>query len=168
MARYHNEFKFNHPIHEQLFADIHRYILSEGYEYLNYEGENLYKKGKGLASGPTFLKIMTDQNRIVIEAWVKFAVLPGVYAGEMGIDGAIGAIPKSVLGGRVRYIETMIINNGGVAIGATAPVPNPNASSANEQPQQTQQSRDHIFCTKCGNKMQITASFCTKCGNKLK
>ena len=203
MARYHNEFKFNHPIHEQLFADIHQYMLSEGYEYRNFEGENVYKKGKGIAAGPTFIKIMADDGRIVVEAWVKFAVLPGVYAGESGLDSmAFGTIPKSVLADRVRNIERMITNNGGVATGATAPAPGaapqpqqppvqpqqppqyappPVQPQAPVQPQpapiepqqvpvepQPQQKREHIFCTRCGNKMPISASFCTSCGNKLK
>ena len=75
MGRYHNEFKFNNTIHPQLFADIHQYMLNEGYEYRNFEGENVYKKGKGFSLGPTFLKIMADQDRIVVEAWIKFAVV---------------------------------------------------------------------------------------------
>lgn len=180
MARYHNEFKFNAPINERLFSDIHQYLLNEGYEYRNFEGENVYKKGKGLATAPTFVKIMADGNRIVIEAWIKTALLPGVYVGESGIDGFYGAIPKGVLGGRVRFIETMIMNNGGVATGATAPAPNPPAPPAYGQPQnppvQPQQpphrvdpgtQQEFIFCTKCGNKMVSTATFCTKCGNRL-
>ena len=221
MPRYHNEFKFSNPIHPQLFADIHQYMLSEGYEYRNFEGENVYKKGKGFSLGPTFLKIMADQDRIVVEAWIKFAVVPGVYASEMGIDGVFGAVPKSMLSGRVRNVERMITSNGGIATGATAPAPGaapqpqqqtyaqppvqppmqpPMQPQPPVQPQPTpvepqqvpvepqpapiepqpapiepqqvpvepQQKREHIFCTRCGNKMPISASFCTSCGNKLK
>ncbi|MBQ5837914.1 MAG: zinc ribbon domain-containing protein [Clostridia bacterium] len=203
--RYHNEFKFNHPIHEQLFADIHQYMLNEGYEYRNFEGENVYKKGKGFNMGPTFLKIMADQNHIVVEAWIKFAILPGVYAGETGIDGLFGAVPKGMLAGRVHTVETMIINNGGIATGATSAAPGGNPQPQqpvyNQPPVQPQQppvqpqqppvqpqqppvqpqqppvqpqqppvqpQKDHIFCSRCGNKMPISASFCTNCGNKLK
>ena len=216
MPRYHNEFKFSNPIHPQLFADIHQYMLSEGYEYRNFEGENVYKKGKGFSLGPTFLKIMADQDRIVVEAWIKFAVVPGVYAGEMGIDGVFGAVPKSMLSGRVRNVERMITSNGGIATGATSPAPGaapqpqqqtyaqppvqpqpapiepqpapiepqqvpvePQPAPIEPQPApiepqqatvepQPQQKREHIFCTRCGNKMPISASFCTSCGNKLK
>ena len=245
MPRYHNEFKFSNPIHPQLFADIHQYMLSEGYEYRNFEGENVYKKGKGFSLGPTFLKIMADQDRIVVEAWIKFAVVPGVYAGEMGIDGVFGAVPKSMLSGRVRNVERMITSNGGVATGATVPAPGaapqpqqqtyaqppvqppmqpqppvqpqptpvepqpapiepqpapvepqpapiepqqatvepqpapiepqpapiepqPTPVEPQQAPVEPQQKREHIFCTRCGNKMPISASFCTSCGNKLK
>ena len=141
MGRYHNEFKFNNTIHPQLFADIHQYMLNEGYEYRNFEGENVYKKGKGFSLGPTFLKFMADQDRIVVEAWIKFAVVPGVYAGEMGIDGVFGAVPKSMLSGRVRNVELMITNNGGVATGATAPAPGaaPQPQQPPVQPQQPPQ-----------------------------
>ncbi|MBR5285728.1 MAG: zinc ribbon domain-containing protein, partial [Clostridia bacterium] len=89
----------------------------------------------------TFLKIMADQDRIVVEAWIKFAVVPGVYAGEMGIDGVFGAVPKSMLSGRVRNVELMITNNGGVATGATAPAPGaaPQPQQPPVQPQQPPQ-----------------------------
>ena len=123
MGRYHNEFKFNNGIHEQIFSDIHTYLLQEGYEYRNFEGEDVYKKGKGIATGPTFIKIMADSNIMVVEAWIKFAVVPGVYVGESGIEGSYGAIPKSALANRVRYIESIIFNNGGIAIGASKNAP---------------------------------------------
>lgn len=57
MSRYHKEFKFNNGIHELLLPDIHKYLLDEGYDYRVFEGENVYKKGSGWATAPTFVKI---------------------------------------------------------------------------------------------------------------
>ena len=40
----------------------------------------------GIAKGPSFIKVMAGNGRIIVETWIKFAALPGVYAGELGID----------------------------------------------------------------------------------
>lgn len=37
----------------------------------------------------------------MLEAWIKFAILPGVYVGEMGTKGFVGALPKQLLKERV-------------------------------------------------------------------
>ncbi len=117
MSRYHREFNFHSTISQKMYSDIHQYLSSEGYEFRKYEGENLYKKGKGIATGPTFIKVMADGNAVIVEAWVKFAVVPGVYAGEISVDPAVpgmAAIPRKQLKKRVDHIETIISSYGGV------------------------------------------------------
>jgi len=45
---------------------------------------------------------------VKLEAWIKFALLPGIYLGEIGIKGVMGAIPKRKLRHRVEEIEKII------------------------------------------------------------
>jgi len=127
MARYHNEFQFladAKPVLEQ----IHQYLMSEGYDYRDYRGEQVYKKGMGIAQGPTFMKIMAGNQMIVVEAWIKCTAVPGVYVGELGIDGVMAAIPKSILKTRVQYVEYLITQAGGVNMSSAAPA-QPNMQS---------------------------------------
>lgn len=60
------------------------------------------KKGVGLLTAPQFLKLsVNNDGSYVLEAWIKFAILPGVYVGEMGTKGFVGALPKQLLKERV-------------------------------------------------------------------
>lgn len=153
MSRYHREFRFANGVHELLMPDIHKYLLGEGYEYRDFDGEQVYKKGSGWVSAPTFIKLQASKTVIIIEAWIKTALLPGVYVGESGIDGFYGAAPKGILANRVHHIEQMITNNGGVDA-ANAPT-----AAVGE--------KKNVFCTKCGAKNDADAKFCVKCGEKL-
>lgn len=191
MARYHNEFQFMadpKPVLQQ----IHNYLMSEKYEYLDFKGELVYKKGMGVATGPSFVKVMAGNERIVVEAWIKFAALPGVYAGETGIDGVLGAIPKSFLKTRVQYVESLIVQAGGINLGTVIdmqpmqsyvpqqpynpqpqeqPTYNPQPQEQpiyNPQPAQpSQQGAAPAFCSQCGNKLAPNAKFCNQCGAKI-
>ena len=93
MPRHIQDFRLQEPP-EQSFAAIHQYMLSNGFEYLNYEGEMVFKKGKGWFMAPTFLKVSYGPDKVRLEGWIKYAVLPGVYAGEMGRDGFVGCLAK--------------------------------------------------------------------------
>lgn len=190
MARYSIEFEFNGS-QQQVMKQISDYLFSEGYEFRpNYEGEDLFKKGKGIATGPTFVKFTNLNNAIRIEAWVKYAIVPGVYVGEMGIDGVAGCAVKIPLKNRIRYIEGLIMNHGGKPKQPTIdmrdnqqqyqqPIPpqQPQYQQPIQQPQyqqpqqpiqqpkpQVNQSAPRLFCTKCGTKLDSGAMFCHACG----
>ena len=45
--------------------------------------------------------VQKNDGSYVLEAWIKFAILPGVYVGEMGTKGFVGALPKQLLKERV-------------------------------------------------------------------
>lgn len=65
-------------------------------------GNSIGKKGVGLLTAPQFLKLsVNNDGSYVLEAWIKFAILPGVYVGEMGTKGFVGALPKQLLKERV-------------------------------------------------------------------
>jgi hypothetical protein len=93
---------------EQAVMDVEKYLTSEGFKQVQHKGEPVWKKGLGLMLGPQFVKLAPSGNQVHLEAWIKFALLPGVYLGEMGITGAFGMIPKKKLKKRVEAIEGLI------------------------------------------------------------
>ncbi len=194
MPRYVVSYKITGNINEA-YSFIHQYLLSEGYEFVNFEGENVFKKGHGLATGPTFFKFTVNANFIAMETWMKYAVLPGVYAGELGTTGFVGCAAKGPWKNRIEYIEGML-SRYGVLYGApqnvevVQPVANPQYqsgaySSANFGSGNCPNCNSPLvagaeFCMSCGNKIPKTetckncgaplvheAEFCTKCGQKV-
>lgn len=183
MARYVNEFSVVNDMNG-LYAAIEQYLRSEGYEYVRFENEDVFKKGKGVVSGPTFIKIFQNGNNIRIEAWLKFAVLPGVYAGEMDLNGAMGFAMKDVLKKRVQHVESIIMQFGGQPMMAQqgfVQAPQNYAQPQQgyvQQPQQNYAQQPNFeqpasaaapaFCSQCGAKLAEGAAFCSACGNAVK
>lgn len=90
------------------FDKIYQHMITEGFEYLNYEGEQVFKKGKGFWTGPTFIKVQYTENQVRLEAWIKYAILPGVYVGEYGMEGFVGAAAKGPMKKAVAWIEASL------------------------------------------------------------
>ena len=107
MSRYTEEFVFDGN-QEQLEAQIQNYMNQEGFKLTNYKGETVFKKGVGILTGPEYLKVEYFEGSVVIGAWVKFVLFPGIFLGEMGIKGGIGAVPKKLLKNRVTRIIDII------------------------------------------------------------
>jgi hypothetical protein len=85
---------------------INGYLMSEGFSYESVGGEMAWKKGVGAVTVPQFMKTLPGDGVVRIEAWVsKIAVIPGVYAGEQGLDGVWGWAVKSALRKRVQELE---------------------------------------------------------------
>ena len=68
---------------EAVFNDINAYLVSEGYKYVKYKGQDVFKKGNGFVSGPTFFKLTFYGSVLRLETWLAYAWLPGVYSGLM-------------------------------------------------------------------------------------
>ncbi|MBN2495307.1 MAG: hypothetical protein JXR96_11990 [Deltaproteobacteria bacterium] len=105
MARYQNDIQVSKKVDEAV-SEVEQYLVSEGFK--KNEQTGVWKKGLGLMLGPQFLQVEPRQDGVHLEAWIKFALLPGVYLGEMGIDGAFAVIPKRKLKKRVQAIEEML------------------------------------------------------------
>lgn len=89
----------------QVSGFMTEYMCKEGFEFCANSGENFWKKGMGLMTAPQYIRLMQNADgTYVLEAWLKFAILPGVYVGEMGIEGFMAALPKSFLRTRVNTI----------------------------------------------------------------
>ena len=82
-------------------------------EYLGHEGfarthEGVWQKGHGLLVAPQFVRVTPDEGRVHVEAWLKFALLPGVYVGEMGTKGILGAAMKRRMRTRISQLEHLL------------------------------------------------------------
>ena len=104
MARYINDLRTNAPV-ENVMNQIHGYLQNEGF---SQKPDGSWQKGMGLLTGPQLVHVAPANGAIHIEAWIKFALLPGVYLGELGTTGAFGMIPKRALKKRVDVIESMV------------------------------------------------------------
>jgi len=107
MARYSNEFATNYTP-EQIYTIVNNFCDSEGFSPYNYKGEMLYKKGSGWVAAPQYIKVTNAGSNVRVEAFIKYALLPGVYIGEMGLTGFFGWAMKAALGARVSRLENAL------------------------------------------------------------
>ena len=84
------------------------FLLKEGFQQVTHKNEIVWKKGKGLMVAPQFIKYQTIGGNVHLEAWLKYAILPGVYCGEMGLDGVMGFAVKKVLKDRVDALARLL------------------------------------------------------------
>lgn len=89
---------------EQVRTVFASFAQIEGFEMVPYKGQNVYKKGMGVVSGPQYVTFTHMGGTVRIEAWIKFALLPGIYFGEMGVKGFLGLVPKKQLKDRVGHV----------------------------------------------------------------
>lgn len=122
MARFVTQ--FNSPFTPQQINDATAaYLTNEGFEFREFDTQNVWKKGKGIMTYPQFIRVYQSAPGVYnLEAWLKVPVLPGVYVGELGIDGFFAAVPKSLLKGRVNALlgcltglNQQTVNNNGAA-----------------------------------------------------
>lgn len=77
----------------ELRRRLEEVLMSSGYRPYLYEGENIWKKGTGAMTAMMYIKIEYDQTMVAFQGWV----MPGLGSAEiaeMGLDGALGVIPK--------------------------------------------------------------------------
>ena len=93
---------------EQVIDIINQFALTEGFSPIHYKGEDVLKKGSGWATAPQFIKVVVQPGTVHIEAWLKNALLPGIYYGEMGVTGAFGFAIKQMLKDRVDRLAASV------------------------------------------------------------
>jgi hypothetical protein len=107
MARYINTIETTKDMNTARFV-AEDFFSKEGFVKINYKGEEVWKKGIGLLTTPQFFKVTYAEGKVYLQAWLKYAILPGVYLGEMGITGAFAFAIKKVLASRVKTLEALI------------------------------------------------------------
>ncbi len=107
MACFIKEYQTNKS-REELINIINGFFQKEGFQKCLFQNEEVWKKGMGILTGPQFLKVEIKNNIVHLEAWIKFAILPGIFVGELDTKGFIGFIPKKLLRKRIEMFEKII------------------------------------------------------------
>ena len=110
MARYQKSIPTNMDPN-QLFTIAQNFLQSKGYTYQTYKGENLFRKGEGFLTAPRFIKVSSAQGCIVVEAWIKMTILPGLFIGEFDINGFYGAATNGPIKEVVRQLEALLYSS---------------------------------------------------------
>jgi hypothetical protein len=108
MSRYVNDFLSTKNPNDIIFI-YEDFFNKEGFKLTNYNNETVWKKGIGLLAAPQYIKLETYENNIHIEAWLKFALLPGIYIGEMDLSGAFAFAIKKLFKAKVEILENLLI-----------------------------------------------------------
>ena len=103
MPRYRNQLAMRLPP-DQVHHKLANYLAGQGFDLVDPQ-QNVWQKGSGMMVSPQFIRYESHPGQLVLEAWIKFALLPGVYFGEYGVDGMFLVIPKKMLKAKVLEIE---------------------------------------------------------------
>lgn len=171
MARYIKDF-YTTANSQTIHFSINQYLQNEGYEYTQYEGEYVFKKGNGILTNPTFFKFSYMGNAVRMETWMKYALLPGVYVGELGVDGFIGCAVKGPWKKRIQQLENILSTYAmqNPVISTTVNYASQNIEQLNRETVASNYNSNYVstkFCNNCGTKIPANSIFCSGCGNKI-
>jgi len=107
VSRFRKEVVLNKPEDFVNFI-IKDFMEKEGFKYTVYNGENVWQLGHGWVASPQFIKTTYVNGVLTLEAWIKFAWLPGVYSGEMDLEGFFGALVKSALKEKINSLIKLL------------------------------------------------------------
>ncbi len=79
---------------ETVKESLSKYLIEQGYQLTTRKKESIWKKGMGLLTAPEIFKFYTEDDKVCIDSWVPFALFPGVYIGESGLDNNAAIIVK--------------------------------------------------------------------------
>ena len=111
MARYYNKLSAVMPI-TTIETNLTDYLTQNGFKKKVKKGEEFWQKGNGWVAAPQYIKVSYELNEVSVEAWIRSALLPGVYGKEMDLDGAMGFAIKASLKKKVEKIENIIQGKG--------------------------------------------------------
>lgn len=180
MARYVRDFPLN-GTPEQMYETVRQYLMSEGYVETQVKGENVLKKGDGWVSGPTCFKFSFYPSFMRMETWMMYAVLPGVFAGEIGTEGFVGCAVKGPWKNRIAHIEGMLLPGNPYLTASVGAIPaytqqaagavtnswNQVAAQAQAAVSDRQSAPQGGFCSNCGAPLTPGSAFCGNCGKRL-
>ena len=118
-----------------------------------------------MLSNPTYFKFDFQGNTIRFETWMKYALFPGVYVGELATTGFVGSAVKGVWKKRIAQVEAIILQFGYEITNSFQSTQYSNTVNTTV-PIQTPQMADR-FCTNCGSKLPAGTVFCKNCGQAV-
>jgi len=161
MARYTQDYMLL-AAPEATWPEVQRYFTNKGFTYKDFEGEMVFQKGNGWLAAPTFAKVAYYSDRIRVELWMKNAILPYLYVGEIGIEGFYGWAVKGKMKEAALMFDRLF---GGPAarIGCNAWLRD-NGPKPMQQPVIPQNSP---CCPHCDAPAVQGSRFCSNCGNAI-
>lgn len=123
MSRFIAEYPVGKP-DDSIRLTAEDFFRKEGFKPVMYKGVLTWKKGNGLLTAPQYVQVDCKGGVVHIEAFLRVAILPGVYVGEMGLDGAYGFLMKEMLRGKINQLTALLYQP---LPGQPAPAPVPAA-----------------------------------------
>lgn len=111
MSRTVKDFMYNGSI-EPLWYATEQCLRANKFQPAIVNGEQIFQRGNGFFLAPKFLKITFFQGGIRVEAWMKYAIVPGAFVGEIGLDRFGISIPRAQLKKTVAQIEALCMQFG--------------------------------------------------------
>lgn len=103
MARYTNTVKTELDV-QQINQTVFNMLTQRGFKQKVRNNEQVWQKGGALVA-PQFIKVTPHEGEAVVEGWLKFSILPGIYYGEMDLTGTMGFAIKSALRKTIANLE---------------------------------------------------------------
>ena len=162
MARYTKDFQCAADP-QAVFNAVSNYLYSENFQYENFDGENVFKKGNGVLTGPCFFRLVFVQGYIRLESWMKYALLPGVFIGELDSSSLIGSGIRGIWKKRLTAVEDIIASYGALAYPYALQGVFDSVGAPAQSNMQTINT-DSAFCTNCGYSIYPGNINCPTCG----
>jgi hypothetical protein len=106
MARYTNIVETNLS-EQQINQVVFDMLTKKGFKQKLRDNEQVWQKGGALVA-PQFIRVTPREGKAMVEGWLKFSVLPGVYYGEMDLTGAMGFAIKDALRRTLANLESAL------------------------------------------------------------
>ena len=90
---------------QEMLAGI---FTAHGFSLQQYKGQTVWKKGTGWLTAPRIFRVTAADSVVSIEGWVPYALLPGVYIGESGLDSGFGIAVKIPMRNLLKEIIALI------------------------------------------------------------
>ena len=107
MSRYRIEIPTSLP-HDSVNAIFNGIAAGEGFQMVAYKGETVYSKGLGMMIPPQYFTFKLMGDTVIIEAWMKCVLFPGIFFGEIKPGFFAGAIASGKLTDRVNKIVMLL------------------------------------------------------------
>lgn len=169
MGRYFNRFATNLSS-EQINAVIDNFYTMNSFKPYGYKGEAWMKLGKGILVAPQIMRATVQENVVTIEAFVRYAILPGVYLGEFELDDSFFlCVPKKALISKLRSLEMQLGFNPYHQMNMQySPVPDTQYNNYQNTNNPTNNNQMPFkVCPQCKKNSKIDSAFCMYCGNKF-
>lgn len=133
---------------ENTFNQIYQYLIAQGFQYVTYDGQQLFKKGDGIWVAPRFVKVTYLPGYVQVEAWIE------AFGSEQGLEGFVGSAVKGPIKKAAAFMDTVLTRPGVGYVPEQKPVAETTQGTV-------------TYCAKCATPIAPNGRFCPKCGHPV-